>query len=186
MAGSKGPALQRLIPPVLLFGLLFLAWRTADFAAPYWVPMSARMVETVALALLWLAAGWLVVRLLDAVFWSTLFPRRVGHPAPRLLTDLVAALVWIAIVATIGMHTRGQVLRLRLAGVLLAVIGLPCLAFGIELHVGVALWAGFARGWMYFNAYEGLGALLLALAVCAFELSNRLSAGISQPTEPTA
>lgn len=87
-------------------------------------------------AAVWLAAAFLLIRALDVCVWS----RRTPH-LPRLLTDLIAALIWVAV----GLAIAGRVLDMPLAGILttsgvaVAVLGFALRDMLASLFAGIAL-----------------------------------------------
>ena len=92
-------------------------------------------------ALVWVAGALVAVRLLDALFWHGLVVRRSGHPPPRLLVDLVGALVWIVTACIIA----AAVFRWPVAGIVttsgvaLAVLGFALRDMLASLFAGVVL-----------------------------------------------
>ena len=99
-------------------------------------PAAAGMLDRALMAGVWLAAAFLLTRALDVCVWQ----RRVPH-LPRLLTDLVGALVWL----TAGLTIAGSVLEMPLAGILttsgvaVAVLGFALRDILASLFAGLAL-----------------------------------------------
>ena len=133
-------AIRRLVRPAGLLVLLlggqallprFLAVLEPGTAVAIGGPL-ARGLE----AVVWLAAAFLLVRTLDALLWSR---RKV--PLPRLLTDLVAALVWIAV----GLAIAAKLLEMPVAGIVttsgvaVAVLGFALRDMLASLFAGIAL-----------------------------------------------
>lgn len=52
-------------------------------------------------SLAWLSLAWFLVRLLDVFFWESLVAPRLGGQVPRLLKDVVAAIVFLAAITGI-------------------------------------------------------------------------------------
>ena len=51
----------------------------------------------------WLSVAWLAIRLIDVVIWDGLVAPRLGGTVPRLLKDVVAAVIFIiAITGIVG------------------------------------------------------------------------------------
>jgi small-conductance mechanosensitive channel len=96
----------------------------------------AHVADEVAAAGTWLAAAWLVARALDAGVWS----RRTPRP-PRLLTDLVAALVWAAGGLAVAVDVLGvpPATIVAASGVLVAVAGMAMRDLLASLFAGIAL-----------------------------------------------
>ena len=88
-----------------------------------------------------LAVAWLLVRSLDRVFWRGAIERKTGSPAPRLLVDIVAALVWVGAVVTIvaWVFDAQLVGLLATSSVTLAVVGFALRDIIASLFAGMAL-----------------------------------------------
>ncbi len=84
----------------------------------------------------WLAGAALLVRVLDAVVW-----RHRSPPAPRLLTDLVGAAIWIAAVLIGAQNVLALPLMgiLTTSGVVVAVLGISLRDLLSSLFAGIAL-----------------------------------------------
>jgi small-conductance mechanosensitive channel/CRP-like cAMP-binding protein len=88
----------------------------------------------------WTAFGWLASGIIQTLLWPSL-AKRLGHPVPKLLQDIVTA----AIVFTIILSVCGFVLHAPLSGliatssVLAAVIGLAITRMISDVFSGVAL-----------------------------------------------
>ena len=99
-------------------------------------PGVATMIDRAAAAGVWLVAVLLLVRALDLFVWSRRKP-----PLPRLLTDLVAVLIWIAA----GFAIAGLMFAVPLAGILttsgvaVAVLGFALRDILASLFAGIAL-----------------------------------------------
>jgi small-conductance mechanosensitive channel/CRP-like cAMP-binding protein len=131
---------RRLARPLGLLLLILIARAALPGLAPALGralgPDGVLLLDRLLLAAAWLAAAFLATRALDVCLWQ----RRTPHP-PRLLTDLVAALVWIAA----GLVVLGQVTRMPLAGILttsgvaVAVLGFALRDMLASLFAGIAL-----------------------------------------------
>lgn len=131
---------RRLARPLGLLLLLLAARAALPEVAPALSqalgPGSLSLLDRLLLAATWLAAAFLVVRALDVCVWQ----HRTPH-LPRLLTDLVAALVWLAA----GLAIVGELTAMPLAGilttsgVLVAVLGFALRDMLASLFAGIAL-----------------------------------------------
>jgi small-conductance mechanosensitive channel len=101
----------------------------------------ARWGGMIAEAVVWLAAAWGVIRVLDVVIWHGVLERRSGVPVPRLLSDLVAGIVWVVV----AMVVLAQVFALPVAalittsGVAIAIIGFALRDMIASLFSGIAI-----------------------------------------------
>lgn len=95
-----------------------------------------RAIDTCLLIAAWLAFAYLLIRSLDVLLW----PRITRRP-PRLLTDLVAGLIW----AAAALFVAGRVLDMPLTGILttsgvaVAVLGFALRDMLASLFAGIAL-----------------------------------------------
>ncbi|HET6468146.1 MAG TPA: mechanosensitive ion channel family protein [Geminicoccaceae bacterium] len=137
-------AARALIGPVLVFiALTAIATRWPALATLLGVVpggMLDRWGRLLAAVLACLAAARLLLRALDVLVWPGL-ARRAHAPVPRLLTDLVAALIWIGVVLVIlgfvfQMPVTGLVAT---SGVAIAVLGFALRDMLASLFAGVAL-----------------------------------------------
>src|SRR3954454_24432531 len=101
----------------------------------WWVHL-ASIVETCLILATWLAVAHLIVRALDCFFWPLL-----ARKPSRLLTDLVAAVIW----AAAALLVIGNVLKVPLTGILttsgvaVAVLGFALRDMLASLFAGIAL-----------------------------------------------
>ncbi len=91
--------------------------------------------------LAWLSVAWLVVRLLDVLFWDGLVAPRLGGPVPRLLKDVVGALVFlVAITGIIGGVFNLPVSGIwATSGVVGLVVGLAVQSMISDVFSGIAI-----------------------------------------------
>jgi small-conductance mechanosensitive channel len=140
MAAATALAAGRLVRPAGLL-LLLLGARAAlpGFRATLDEALGAGatgLLDRGLMAGSWLAAAFLLVRALDVCVWQ----RRTPH-LPRLLTDLVAALVWLVA----GLVVIGKLTTMPLAGILttsgvaVAVLGFALRDMLASLFAGIAL-----------------------------------------------
>ena len=129
-------AFRRLVRPLGLLALLTGAAALLPLLDGRLGPMLASSLERGLEAAIWLAAAFLLVRALDVLVWS-----RRRMPLPRLLTDLVAALVWIAV----GLAIAARLLEMPVAGIVttsgvaVAVLGFALRDMLASLFAGIAL-----------------------------------------------
>jgi len=90
---------------------------------------------------LWLSVAWLAIRLLDAVVWDRLAARKAGGGPPKLMKDLLAAIIWAVAAAGI----TGGVFDLPITGLwatsgaLGLVVGLAVQSMINDVFSGLAL-----------------------------------------------
>jgi small-conductance mechanosensitive channel/CRP-like cAMP-binding protein len=147
-AGSSpamGVLVARLLGPVLLVLLaasIAASWSLigATLGLAPDAP-AARWGRMIAEAAVWLAAAWGLLRVLDIALWHGVLERRSGVPVPRLLSDLVAGLVWVVAL----MMVLAQVFALPVAalattsGVAIAIIGFALRDMIASLFSGIAI-----------------------------------------------
>lgn len=90
---------------------------------------------------LWLVLAWVVVRLLDVVFWTGIVAHRLGGKVPRLLKDVVATIVFlVAISGVLGVVFKLDVTGLwATSGVIGLVIGFALQSMISDVFSGIAL-----------------------------------------------
>ncbi len=88
-----------------------------------------------------IAAGWLIWRLLDVFFWGGVIEKRVGHAAPRLLVDLVRAILAIIVFVCILTLVFQQPINglIVSSGVLGIVLGIALQRMILDFFSGIAL-----------------------------------------------
>src|SRR5947209_1650758 len=92
-------------------------------------------------AAVWAAAAQLAVGLLDVLVWHGRVERRAGRPAPRLLRDVTAALVWVAVGCAVAAEVFGWPVAgiVTTSGVAVAVLGFALRDVLAALFAGLAL-----------------------------------------------
>ena len=133
--------LRRLAPPfVLLLAVVALA-RSWPVAARFVPADDAALVAMLLRAAEWAAGAQLVVSLLDVLVWYGLVERRAGRPAPRLLRDVGAALVWVAAACLVAAEVFGWPVAgiVTTSGVAVAVLGFALRDVLAALFAGLAL-----------------------------------------------
>jgi small-conductance mechanosensitive channel len=103
-------------------------------------PATLGIVEQVTRITLWLATAWLVVRLsMHGVNRS--FARRSGRQPPKLLLDLLAGVIWIAVLSALSVVEFGVSPSAALAtsGVLIAVVGFAVRSLLADLFYGITM-----------------------------------------------
>ena len=77
------------------------------------VDSTIRVMGYIVASLAWLSLAWFVVRILDVFFWESLVAPRLGGQVPRLLKDVVAAIIFLAAITGI----IGVVFELPVTGI---------------------------------------------------------------------
>ncbi len=142
---NLGRQLRRLAPPCLMLlaaGLLALFW--PRLAALFgWPPASAiaRLGGQLTQTLAWLAGAYGLIRLLAILLWQGLIQRRSGRPVPRLLSHLVAGLIWLATGLGVLAFVFGQPIAglATTSGVAIAIIGFALRDIIASLFAGIAI-----------------------------------------------
>lgn len=140
MPAAAFAAASRLVRPagtlLLLVGIRALLPALSPNLAGQFGAGTVDLLEQSLAAAVWLAAALLAIRALDVCVWS----RREPH-LPRLLTDLIAAVIWL----TVGFAIAGRVLGMPLAGIIttsgvaVAVLGFALRDMLASLCAGIAL-----------------------------------------------
>ena len=103
---------------------------------------STAVVARHALAtLIWLVVAWVAVRLVDVIVWEGLLGQRIGGKVPRLLKDVVAALIFgVAITGILALVYDLDVTGLwATSGVVGLVVGLALQSMILDVFSGIAL-----------------------------------------------
>src|SRR3954467_10266647 len=133
-------AKRRFIHAILIVALIIAVHGLVFTLEPvsnsrWWVHL-ASIVETCLIIATWLAVAHLIVRALDCLLWPLL-----ARKPSRLLTDLVAAVIWVAAAFLV----IGNVLKVPLPGILttsgvaVAVLGFALRDMLASLFAGIAL-----------------------------------------------
>ena len=96
-------------------GLLFLLFIAAAILVPdlFWAGREpvGRLQELLAYVIqvgLWLSGAYFAISLINFFFWDRVVVAHIGRPAPRLLKDCLALVIWIATAAGIVGMVFGQ------------------------------------------------------------------------------
>lgn len=141
LAGSIARLAAPALAVLVLLGLVALWPGVEPEAATLLGARGTRILGHAFRLATWLAVGVLVIRLLDIALWHGLLARGGRQAPPRLLIDLVAGLVWLAVATTIAV----SIFELPVAGVLttsgvaVAVIGFALRDMLASLFAGIAL-----------------------------------------------
>lgn len=131
--------------PVLVLALLAipaLMWEDliVQFGGDV-IQSSARVLRYILSSALWLALAWFIIRLIDVVIWQGVVAPRLGGRVPRLLKDVVAAIIFlIAVSGILGVVFELDVTGLwATSGVITLVIGLALQSMIADVFSGIAL-----------------------------------------------
>jgi small-conductance mechanosensitive channel/CRP-like cAMP-binding protein len=145
-AGGGGSRHGRVLQAaVLLAGALLLvqAWPAIERAAlaPALMRPALELAAALPRAAAWGLAALLAVRALDAFVWRGLAAGPGGRPPPRLLVDLVAALVWLSagLVVAAGVFHLPVAAVVATSGVTVGVVGFALRDLLGSLFAGIAL-----------------------------------------------
>lgn len=131
---------QRLLRAMVLLALVLVARGLFRVLAPVldgmFGPQPALVIETALTVAAWLALANLVIRTLDRFLWP-----RIARRPPRLLTDLVAGVVWFAVALVVIGRVFGVPVTgiLTTSGVAVAVLGFALRDMLASLFSGIAL-----------------------------------------------
>ena len=136
---------MRVVLPMFLFLLFFIPSLLWDRLFPEQNDVVIDSINSslrqVAYSLAGLSMAWLCVRMLDILFWDGIAAKRLGAPVPRLLKDVVAATIFLAMIACIA----GIVFQLPVTGILATssviglVLGLATRTLIADLFSGIAI-----------------------------------------------
>jgi len=110
---DKTSVLKRLIAPIVILGVfLVVGFTSGDLLAEFSdeALTTTRKVFSYALQIgIWLASAFLINRLMSVFFWDMVVSRAMGGgPVPRLLKDVVAAVVYIIAITGIVAFVFGE------------------------------------------------------------------------------
>lgn len=134
-------SLRRLLwPASILLLLLIPGWPVLEQYGAEARELSQRIVFWILGTAIGFSLAWLVVRLIEVMVWG-LLERRLESPIPRLLKDLVVALVFVvAGITIVGLVFRRDVTGLWVSsGVLGIIIGFAVRGTIADVFSGVAL-----------------------------------------------
>lgn len=131
---KSGLARQLVIPGFILLVVLTTAVILGVFFPELAdISPTEKLWRSLADMLIWLGAGWVLVRLLNIVFWPRIMAPRLGGHVPKLLTEVVSVVVFSVVV--LGM--LNQVFKLPLTG-LLTTTGVVGLVVGFALQSAIS------------------------------------------------
>lgn len=89
----------------------------------------------------WLASAWLLNRLLHVFFWEMVVERATGRPVPRLVKDLVAAVIFlVAVTGIVGIVFEQSVTGIwATSGAIGLVIGIALQSMILDVFSGLAM-----------------------------------------------
>ncbi len=134
-------SLRRIAPPAVLLIAAAALVRVLPAASKFVPAEGATLAGMLLRAAVWAAAAQLAVGLLDVLLWHGLIERRAGRPAPRLLRDVTAALVWVAVGCVVAAEVFGWPVAgiVTTSGVAVAVLGFALRDVLAALFAGLAL-----------------------------------------------
>ncbi len=145
MSKAKVSIARQLLLPTLLLALLtlpFLYWDDLAYALGLDVLMSSLVVAQRLLGIVvWLLVAVVVIRIVDVALWQGVIERRLGWAVPKLLRDLVAALILLTAVAGIISVVFGKSLTVFVAftGGAGFIIGLAAQKMIGDLFAGIVI-----------------------------------------------
>lgn len=137
--------MQRLLLPLFLFaGVLTVWFAGGDLvhdAVPASADMDAAQVEKIADTLIWLASGFLFIRLVDVLVWEGWFASRSMAEAPKLIRTVTGVILWCLVIIGIVSVVFGQSVTglLTASSVVIAVVGFAVRSLIADLFYGMAL-----------------------------------------------
>lgn len=136
---------KRLVVPacfLVLFLVPALYWDTMAYQMGSEFVRRAIMIGRYVIGIcLWLTLAWLVIRLIDDIFWPLVLERRIDHAVPRLLKDLARLIiVIIAIGAIISLVFEKSITGfLAASGIVGLVLGFALRNMIADFFSGIAL-----------------------------------------------
>ena len=144
-AAPRPHPLRRLIAPLVVFALFVgLAFFRGDLIDQFGAEAlsQTRLVLSYVLQIgAWLATAWLINRLLHIFFWEMLVEGTTGRPVPRLVKDIVAAIIFLVAITGIVSFVFGQDVTgiWAASGVIGVVIGFALRSMILDVFSGIAL-----------------------------------------------
>lgn len=136
---------QRLIGPGIFFALFVgLGLFSQDLVSEFGIQAIERgrdIVSKVVQVGIWLASALLIIRLLNVFFWELVIERAMGGPIPRLVKDVVAAVILLIAISGV----MGFVFGLDITGIWATsgavglVIGFALRSMILDIATGVAV-----------------------------------------------
>lgn len=135
---------RRLAWPIVALALVLIPVVCWESLAPQLSALSgaaADRTRLVVAGVAWLAGAWLVVRLIELVFWDRIVAPRLGGAVPRLLKDVLAFVIFLmAIGCFVGVTLGHSVTGLwATSGVLGIVVGLALQSMISDVFSGIAI-----------------------------------------------
>jgi len=136
-------SVRRLGWPLVALALTLLPVLRWAWLAPFESTLgrAAGPLQMAAAAGAWLAGAWLVVRLVELVFWDRIVAPRLGGSVPRLLKDVLAfAIFLLAVGGFVGITLGHSVTGLwATSGVLGIIVGLALQSMIADVFSGIAI-----------------------------------------------
>lgn len=135
---------SQLIGPVLLACLSFAVLLTADMVlgqADGRYVFLREMVPLVAGTLAWLASAALLARLINALVWRGLVPRRTGVALPRLVPQMTSVAIYLAALVgvTSSVFEKSVTGFLATSGAIGLVVGFAVRSLILDIFAGLAM-----------------------------------------------
>lgn len=153
-----------LAAPLMFFAVLLVLRATSHVYADFLPLVQADELLQIITAGLWVAGVFLINRMIDVILWDGI-SRVKGRPVPRLLRDLVAAIIWFCgvcgIIVFVFAHTITSVLAT--SAVVMGVIGFTLKRFIMDAFAGmvIGLQQPFKEGdWLQFNDAWGVARIV--------------------------
>lgn len=138
-------ALQKIVPPAILFLLCVAVALISDGATTFFTSDSASRVAAVSnyvVQILTVLTGlFLLIRLINILFWDNLVTRALGTPLPRLIKDISAILIClIGITIIVGVVFEQPVTGIwATSGAFGVVIGFALRSLILDTFTGLAI-----------------------------------------------
>ena len=142
---AKRTIFRRLAVPTLLFALFVALTLASSDILPGLGEQAVSQTRAVAGYVLrigiWLTAAYLLNRLIVVIFWDTVVARALGGPVPRLLKDVVAAVIFMTAVSGIisQVFDKDVTAIWATSGVVGVVIGFALRSLILDVFSGLAV-----------------------------------------------